>query len=81
VRGLQGAQLHHQEEPAERSRPARGEEVLPQVQQAHGAQGNPLELEDESWPSTPTSSDGHIHRLSRTSSVGRKCGSSPTRSG
>jgi len=32
VRGLQGAQLHHEEEPAERPRPARGEEVLRAVQ-------------------------------------------------
>ena len=43
VRGVQGPQLHHQEEPAQRPRPARAEEVLPALRQAHRAPRDPLD--------------------------------------
>ena len=42
VHGVQGAQLHHQEEPAQRPRPARAEEVLPRLRHAHRAPRDPL---------------------------------------
>src|SRR5690348_10514479 len=40
--GVQEPQLHHPQEPAERPRPARAEEVLPARPQAHRAPRDPL---------------------------------------
>ncbi len=42
MRGLQGAQLHHQEEPAQRPGSAGAEEVLPALRPAHLPPGDPL---------------------------------------
>ncbi|CAA9387112.1 MAG: LSU ribosomal protein L33p @ LSU ribosomal protein L33p, zinc-dependent, partial [uncultured Nocardioides sp.] len=42
VRRLQGAELHHQEEPPQRPRPHRAEEVLPALPHAHRAPRDPL---------------------------------------
>lgn len=42
VRGVQAPELHHQEEPAQRPGPPGDQEVLPELQDAPRAQGNPL---------------------------------------
>src|SRR6476661_695165 len=42
MRGVQEPELHHPQEPAQRPRPARAEEVLPEGPQAHRAPRDPL---------------------------------------
>src|SRR3954454_5537630 len=44
LHGLQAPELHHQEEPAQRPRPARAQEVLPELPDAHRAPRDSLTL-------------------------------------
>src|SRR4051794_23287538 len=74
VRGLQTPELHHEEEPAQRSRPHRAEEVLPELRQAHGPPRDPLVR--GAWPSISLSSGASTRPPSRTWSGGRRSGSS-----
>jgi len=75
MRGVQGPQLHHPREPAQRPRPPRDAEVLPQVQQAHRAPRDPLTL-----PMTGTQGGGPQAELGPTSRQGSTTRKQPTQS-
>src|SRR3954452_23659500 len=81
LHGLQAPELHHQEEPAQRPRPARAEEVLPELPDAHRAPRDSLPLVAAgslTCLSTPPSWAAPTRRPRSTRSAARRSASWPT---
>src|SRR3954449_2855778 len=74
LHGLQAPQLHHQEEPAQRPRPARAQEVLPELPHAHRAPRDSLTARCCRLPDVPLDASlvGRAYPASAPYEVGRE---------